>query len=356
MAIIGGNTEKKEIGLPIDISGTHRNTEVDKITGNLQLVQIDLDGQGNSIYADEGTWTSDVVNLGDKFQDFEKVFTTHVVNKSTSFAILTRVSDNGHDWSDWTAIAMDGTIQSDTKQYIQIKIDLFAGFVNDVFIIAKSDFEDNKYVEQKPMISSGYATPTLTSNTSSLEGFPFALQIYNTSYDKWMAFDKNDSKFYLTSVTPSGILGFYFSDKKLVSKYKIKTPSTTSYLKSMPKDWILQGSNDTTTGLDGTWENLDTQTNQIWTTVNTEYEYIISNKTKYSAYRVNWSDNGGNKSYSCFGELDFYEEGSTAIRLKRDYEFDMTLDSKWVDTGSLHRQKIARSEWLRIDSLEVKNR
>lgn len=354
MAIIGGNTEKKEIGLPIDISGTHRNTEVDKITGNLQLVQIDLDGQGNSIYADEGTWTSDVVNLGDKFQDFEKVFTTHVVNKSTSFAILTRVSDNGHDWSDWTAIAMDGTIQSDTKQYIQIKIDLFAGFVNDVFIIAKSDFEDNKFVEKFESIAGEYIVPKLTSNTSSTNGFAFSETEYSTNYSAWYAFNKiNRNEAYIAKAgVLDGFLGFYFNGGARIIKYKVRSCGG-SFLGYMPKNWILQASNDTTDGQNGTWVDLDTQTNQTWTTAFTDKEYEFSNTSKYFAYRIKWSENNGHTYYSGVGGLDFCEEGSTAIRLKRDYEFDMTLDSKWVDTGSLHRQKITRDEWLRIDRLGV---
>lgn len=147
MAIVGGNLERKEIGLPIGISGNHNNTEIDSATGYLRLAQVDTDGQGNPVYAEEGTWISDVINLEDKFTDFEKVFSNSGNNGSSSFAILTRVSDNNLDWSDWTPIALDGTIQSDTKQYIQVRIDLFAGFVTDIFLVANSDFESNEFVE-----------------------------------------------------------------------------------------------------------------------------------------------------------------------------------------------------------------
>ena len=147
MAIVGGNLQKKEIGLSIGISGTHRNTEIDEVTGHLRLAQVDVDGSGNPIYAEKGTWISKVINLEDKFLDFEKVVTTHITNGASSFTISTRTSDNSMDWSEWTAIAVDGTIQSDTKQYIQVKIDLFAGFVTDNFKISNSDFEINEFVE-----------------------------------------------------------------------------------------------------------------------------------------------------------------------------------------------------------------
>lgn len=192
MAIVGGNLERKEIGLSFGVSGTHRNTEIDEVTGLLRLAQVDVDGSGNPIYAEEGTWISKVINLEDKFLDFEKVVTTHTTNGASTFTISTRTSANSMDWSEWTAIAVDGTIQSDTKQYIQVKIDLFAGFVTDVFKISNSDFEINEFVE-----------------------------------------------------------------------------------------------------------------------------------------------------------------ASNSLRLKRDYQHDMTLDSKWTDIGSLHRKKVTRDEWVRIDRLEV---
>lgn len=147
MAIVGGNLEKKEILLSIGISGTHRNTEIDEVTGHLRLAQVDVDGSGNPIYAEEGTWISKVINLEDKFLDFEKVVTTHITNGASSFTISTRTSANSMNWSEWTAIAVDGTIQSETKQYIQVKIDLFAGFVTDNFKISNSDFEINEFVE-----------------------------------------------------------------------------------------------------------------------------------------------------------------------------------------------------------------
>lgn len=146
MAFIGGNTEIKEVGLSISLSGTHNNTEIKN--GKLTLKSTDVDGNGLPIYAKEGFWTSDAINLGDNFKDFDKVFTTHVNNGLSSFSISTRVSDNNIDWSEWVAIAIDGTIQSETKQYIQVRIDLFAGFVTDSFVISNSDFEENKFVEK----------------------------------------------------------------------------------------------------------------------------------------------------------------------------------------------------------------
>ncbi|UPW81586.1 hypothetical protein MY533_12560, partial [Lysinibacillus sp. Ag94] len=103
----------------------------------------------------------------------------------------------------------------------------------------------------------------------------------------------------------------------------------------------------------GTWEDLDTQNNQTWTTVNASREYQIPNNISYNAYRIKWSANNGNTIFSGLGELDFYEEGTTTLNLKREYEYDMTMDDTWSDTGSLHRQKINRSDFVKIDKLYI---
>lgn len=198
MTVIGGNLEKKEIGLQIGVEGTHKNTLINE-DGHLSLKIIDIDGSGNPIYAEEGEWISNVINLEDKFQSFEKVFANETHNGVSTTAILTRVSDNSMDWSEWIAVAEDGTIQSETKQYIQVKIKLFAGFVTDIFLV--SDFDNAEHI------------------------------------------------------------------------------------------------------------NLFTPNNFI--------------------------------------------ETSNGLRLKRDYKFDMNLDTNWSEEGSLHRKKITRDEWLRIDKMNV---
>ncbi|MFI2129405.1 hypothetical protein ACH434_05040 [Lysinibacillus fusiformis] len=356
MALIGGNTEKKKIGLSIGVSGTHDKTKINKDTGFLELVDIDVDGEGKPIYLEQGSWTSDVIDLGDIFQDFEKVFTDSIVNGASSFAVLTRVSSNNYDWSDWVAIAEDGTIQSATKQFIQVRIDLFAGFVTDLFFIAKRDFNINEFLEEKEVKIGGYVVPKLTSNTSSSLGFAFSETEYSSSYSAWYAFDKaNKAEGYLSrNGFLTGFVGFYFNNPVRVSKYKVRSAGGTSgQLSGMVKSWVLQGSLDTTNGTNGTWVNLDTQTNQSWTVGYQDKEYSISNKDTYKAYRLKFTENNGHASYTGLGELDFYGEGTTSLSLKRDYTYDKELDSTWSDTGSLHRKKITRSQWQRIDRLEV---
>lgn len=199
MAIVGGNVEQKDLGLAINLTGTHSGTEIDPVTGYLQLKVKEVSANLTNIYESEGTWTSDVIDLGDSFLEYGKVFTTEVSNGSSSIAVETRTSDDGATWEDWTAVAMDGTIQSVKKQMIQTRIKIFAGYQTDVYLI--SDFDN-------------------------------------------------------------------VADVDLLT----------------PKDFI---------------------------------------KT------------------------------SNGLRLKRDYEFDMTLDTAWTGEGSLHRKLITRDEWVRIDKMNV---
>lgn len=44
---------------------------------------------------------------------------------------------------------------------------------------------------------------------------------------------------------------------------------------------------------------------------------------------------------------------TNGLRLKRNYEWELTKDATWSDTGTLHRKVISRNEWLRLDKLNV---
>lgn len=191
MAIVGGNIETEEIGLKIELSGTHKNTEIDA-TGKLILKAIDTDGSGKPVYSDEGTWISDVIDLQDNFADFDKVFTTNTDNGSSSIAILTRVSDDSVNWSDWVAVAYDGAIQSETKQFIQIRVDFFAGFETDTYEVDKQEYVDsNKFTtldENKSLrLKREYEFDMTLDNTWTGEG---SLHRKKITRDEWLRIDK----------------------------------------------------------------------------------------------------------------------------------------------------------------------
>lgn len=353
MTTVGGILERKEIGLSIGVSGTHNNTEIDSVTGHLRLAQVDTDGSGNPIFAEEGTWISDVINLEDKFADFEKVFSSSLDKGSSSIAILTRVSDNNMDWSNWVAVGYDGAILSDTKQYIQIRIDLFAGFVTDLFLVANSDFEKNEFVEEKEIRAGGYITPTLTSNTSSPLGLAFSSSNAGGAYLAWKAFDNVGTSYMRTAVGQQiGFVGFMFNEPISITKYSIGNAQGLANI--MATSWILQASEDTTDGIDGKWLDLDIQTNQSWTTTETIREISVNNTNRFKAFRVLLSNPiVASDTTVGIGSVNFFTPAQTTLQLKRNYKFNMVQDSTWSETGSLHRKSITRDEWLRINRLEV---
>lgn len=196
MSTVGGVLETKDIGLPISLGGTHNNTEIDSTTGFLRLKAVDLDATGKNIYAEEGSWTSSIIDLEDKFADFGKVFTTDKVGFGSSIAVLTRVSDDKNDWSDWKAVAMDGTIQSGKKQYIQIRIDFFAGFETDVYLISEFNnaddvnlFDNNSFIETSNglRLKRNYEFNMELNNSWTGEG---SLHTKRVTRAEWLRIDK----------------------------------------------------------------------------------------------------------------------------------------------------------------------
>lgn len=91
-----------------------------------------------------------------------------------------------------------------------------------------------------------------------------------------------------------------------------------------------------------------------------ENNEIISSKNRYIQTRI--TIKAGQEFNSV--EIDKVEytneivevisDGSgSLLKIKKDFIFDMTIDNTWTDEGSLHRKKITRDEWLRIDKLNV---
>jgi len=346
MATQGGIIEQKTIGLQIDKTGTFINTEL--VNDNIQLKQAE-----EGIYYEEGGWISSIVDIGDNFQSYGKLFIAQVNTNDSKIITMTKTSSDGINFNQWETVLEDGTIKSEKKRFIQVQIKLFAGVEGKEYLLSLDELI-NDYTETVVTQIGGYATPTLTSNISSAGELAFASSAWNNDYLAWKAFDKSNSYYYSTaSGQVAGFLGFKFNKEKVISKYMVRSISNASLLYTMPKSWILQASNNTTNGSDGDWDDLDIQVNQTWSTINTNKEYSIENSSKYISYRIKWSENNAGNQYSTVGELDFYEKEKTAISLKRNYSFDMSLDESWSDIGSLHRYKVSRNEWTRIDKMDV---
>lgn len=157
-------------------------------------------------------------------------------------------------------------------------------------------------------ISHGISTPKMTSNSTPY-GKAFASAESGKSNEAWKVFNQVDGYYSIGVISTQieGYLGYIFLNKKKVCKYAIGSPpSNTSLLKSMPKTWIIEGSNDTVTGNDGTWTLIDRQENQTWSSVATIKEYLIKNPEYYRSYRIRWLDNNGG-SYINIADFIMYE-------------------------------------------------
>jgi hypothetical protein len=81
------------------------------------------------------------------------------------------------------------------------------------------------------------------------------------------------------------------------------------------KDWTLEGSNDTTTGDDGTWTIVDTVVNEpTWASAYTTRNYIVDSPGSFTHYKMVFTDSHGSGNISV-NELVFFGEGSQTIQL-----------------------------------------
>lgn len=140
MATQGGVIETKSIGLPIGTDGTFNNTVL--IDGKIQLAK-----DVNGVFHEEGEWVSTTVDIGDNFESYGKVFTSHVENGTSSIAVLTRTSDNGLHFDEWVAVGYDGSILSKKRRYISVKVVFYSSWGDQNIPITSAQL-----VKDNPMI------------------------------------------------------------------------------------------------------------------------------------------------------------------------------------------------------------
>lgn len=154
--VIGGEelsatTETKEIGIDTGIGiGTFYNTEY--IDGFIQLIKKD----SSSTYVMEGYWESEIIDLVDRFKEYDSVALDKMQQSKDVHSILTRVSDDGISFDNYVATTPEGKIQSEMKRFIQIKINFYAGLTDENILVSDfnspediNNLENNQFVEAK---------------------------------------------------------------------------------------------------------------------------------------------------------------------------------------------------------------
>jgi hypothetical protein len=145
--------------------------------------------------------------------------------------------------------------------------------------------------------------PVMTSNTAP-SGLAFSTSIYSGTYPAWQAFDTGDNGW--RSVSGGGYpqrIGYKFTASKVIKAYTVKC-----YLANeAPSAWTLQASNNTTTGLDGTWTDIVTVSGQTgWAGFDKRTFYCLGNTTGYTAYRLSITASNG-AAYIGLSDLEFID-------------------------------------------------
>ena len=155
-----------------------------------------------------------------------------------------------------------------------------------------------------------------------------------------LAFDNSTSTFWQsareTAHTGPWWLAYKMPVAKQIKSYSI-TPRSGDYNRG-PKDFKLQGSNDTTNGSNGTWDDLDTNTGVVYTSM-TPKVFIVDTPGLYATYRLYITyvqDSYGTCNMSEFVGL----VGDTVIELP-----DMEGGPDWVNT----KARTAAYHWIMTD-------
>jgi len=145
--------EEKEIGIPLGVDeGEYYNTEYSN--GALHLKKEGETSTGEALYVREGYWISEVIDTVGKFKDYDKIAVTKIQFTKDYYKIETRTSDNGINFDGYVALTAGGNIMSVMKRYIQVKITLYAGLIEDTVVISNfnnmtdvGEWDSSEYVE-----------------------------------------------------------------------------------------------------------------------------------------------------------------------------------------------------------------
>ena len=176
--------------------------------------------------------------------------------------------------------------------------------------------------------------PTMTSDTTP-EGLAFVGPAAVSTYEAYKAFDGDSTTgAHSTSSSQSvGWLGYKFPSAVQINKVNVNFPQASR----CPTTVVVQGSNNSTDGADGTWTDLYTVTS----VTAQEYTWTFSNNTAYEYYRIYCT--GMPSTYTTYGIYvltlqfclaDIPSFSDAMMRLgKYDYACDALLsDSTWAST------------------------
>jgi len=172
--------------------------------------------------------------------------------------------------------------------------------------------------------------PVMTSNTTP-SGLAFSNSVNDDSFSWgiYKAFDGNlDTLFISNLATPvyPTVLGYRsastqgFKVDNITYKAEVSAgmpPMIPPSINGAPTNFKVQGSNNTTTGLDGTWDDLATF-NPTWELSEDTQSFQVSSDTAYIAHRISVSSWADGPMLKC---MNLVFNGTVAPTLNKPYTF-----------------------------------
>lgn len=141
---------------------------------------------------------------------------------------------------------------------------------------------------------------------------------YSSGFEAYKCFDGNltgSSSFAFAQGTLAGTIGRKLDSPVQIKQYIVACTASSGVGATptrCPKSWVLEGSNDTTDGTNGTWDAVSTVSNETsWATTGNNMPdrrvYSANCSKAYSAYRMRILSNNGDTSYTAVTELQFLD-------------------------------------------------
>jgi hypothetical protein len=190
---------------------------------------------------------------------------------------------------------------------------------NDIFSYPLSNNDELSFIKFNGQLPYNSIVPH-KHGEYSLSGSVFASGFANNDVAPYKAFTYNTTdKWQVDTIT--GIIGYEFTEPKLIYKYEISCHSLTN-INMAPKTWTFEGYNEDTFF----WDVLDTQTDIVLTATDfTRTIFITNPTTKYKKYRLNITVNNGNATSLSINHLKLYE---VYDKLDMDNKVRIELDNR----------------------------
>ncbi len=186
--------------------------------------------------------------------------------------------------------------------------------------------------------------PRMTSNTSpsgrASASSEYNLEVYLPAY---LAFDHSISRERLWNShgTDTGWLEYEFSTQKCITKYTINSTNPIYSILEMPKNWTFEAFDEQL----NQWVVLDTRSNITNWTVGTKKDFVFSNNTLYTKYRINITATGKDKMTIGIGELEMMETIPSTTTLSVSVN-NSNADLSWTPVTNAQYYNIKRSTTL----------